>query len=225
MKNLLYIVLVAFAGLAMGSCDDYETYSEKRDRELNNIDAFIASPSYGEIKGKPIKVISESEFLAHDTVTDCTKNEFVLLEASGVYMQIVSRGCGSVLKDGESATVLCRFTEYNMNTGENRMTNDSCLYQPYYEKFNVRNVSGSMYGTAEKKEYGTGYQGFMGAYMQGGIPEGWLVPLRYIKIGRPSKADDEIAKLRLIVPHDKTHSDANNKTYACYYEITYQRGI
>ena len=57
------------------------------------------------------------------------------------------------------------------------------------------------------------------------VPEGWLVPLSYIKLGRPQKEGDEIAKVRLIVPHEMGHEVALKGVCAFYYEITYERGI
>ena len=56
------------------------------------------------------------------------------------------------------------------------------------------------------------------------VPNGWLVPLTFIGIGRQSAPDEEIAKVRLIVPSTEGQSDAMNNVYACFYEITYQRG-
>ena len=37
-------------------------------------------------------VISERQFFDQDTMTDVSKNEFVLLESSGIYLQIVEKG-------------------------------------------------------------------------------------------------------------------------------------
>ena len=85
MKKIFYIVLLAVVGMTMYSCsDDYETYAEQRDYELSHLSSFVNNPSLGEIKGKKINVISEEQFLANDTVTDVSKNEFVLFE-DGVY--------------------------------------------------------------------------------------------------------------------------------------------
>ena len=55
------------------------------------------------------------------------------------------------------------------------------------------------------------------------VPSGWLVPLNYINVGRPEKDDDEIAKVRLIVPHSQGTADATSNVIPCYYEITYER--
>lgn len=220
------------AGFTMNSCDDYESYAEQRDYELSSISKFIDNPSMGEIKGKPIKVISEAQFLANDTTTDVSKNEFVLFESNGVYMQIVTRGCGSVIKKNENATVLSRFTEYNINTGQKEYSNDTTTLQSLYEKYTVSNRSGSLYGSFLQTEDGLTYHGMMvyhGQSPYGGfntnVPTGWLIPLRYVKLGRPSKEGEEVAKVRLIIPHDSGHLDASKAVAAYYYEITYQRGI
>ena len=57
------------------------------------------------------------------------------------------------------------------------------------------------------------------------VPGGWLVPLNYVKIGRPDPAreDDETAKVRLIVPHSQGTADASSSVTPYYYEITYER--
>ena len=220
MKKILYIVVLLVAvGMTCVSCDDYETYEQQRDNERSHISSFINNPSVGEIKGKKITVISEAEFLK-DTVTDLSKNEFVLFE-DGVYMQIVRRGCGSVLKGGESATVISRFKEYNVNGDSLYWANDSATQEGWYEKYDVTKQSGTWYGrfTQGSKPY------YFSAY---DVPAAWLKPLNYIKLGRPESADDEIAKVRLIVPDDQGFSyaqDMNYGLFAYYYEITYERGI
>ena len=55
------------------------------------------------------------------------------------------------------------------------------------------------------------------------VPSGWLVPLNYVNVGRPEKEGDEIAKVRLIVPHSQGTAEASSSVYPCYYEITYVR--
>lgn len=83
--------------------DDADDSSAEREneRELMN----------GYIQENGITVIPESEFNAADCVTDCGKNEYVLLGESGIFTQIVSEGCGEKIKDGEACVALCRFRE------------------------------------------------------------------------------------------------------------------
>lgn len=235
MRKILYVVvsLVVF-GMTIWSCDDYEDYSELRDYELSAVSRFVDNPSFGEIMGKKINVISEKEFLK-DTITDVSKNEFVLFE-NGVYMQIVRRGCGSVLKNGEKAAVLCRYKEYNINERNDSavlvsFNDDPVKYQSLYDKIDVVNNSGTFKKSWSLTEDNTGYQSRLYAYYASkyktsiSVPEGWLVPLSYIKLGRPQKEGDEIAKVRLIVPHEMGHEVALKGVCAFYYEITYERGI
>lgn len=235
MRKILYVVVSLVAiGMTIWSCDDYEDYSELRDYELSAVSRFVDNPSFGEIMGKKINVISEKEFLK-DTITDVSKNEFVLLE-NGVYMQIVRRGCGSVLKNGEKAAVLCRYKEYNINERNDSavlvsFNDDPVKYQSLYDKIDVVNNSGTFKKSWSLTEDNTGYQSRLYAYYASkyktsiSVPEGWLVPLSYIKLGRPQKEGDEIAKVRLIVPHEMGHEVALNRVCAFYYEITYERGI
>ena len=235
MRKILYVVVSLVAiGMTIWSCDDYEDYSELRDYELSAVSRFVDNPSFGEIMGKKINVISEKEFLK-DTITDVSKNEFVLFE-NGVYMQIVRRGCGSVLKNGEKAAVLCRYKEYNINERNDSavlvsFNDDPVKYQSLYDKIDVVNNSGTFKKSWSLTEDNAGYQSRVYAYYASkyktsiSVPEGWLVPLSYIKLGRPQKDGDEIAKVRLIVPHEMGHEVALNRVCAFYYEITYERGI
>ena len=238
MKKILYILTLAVVGITMYSCtDDYETYEEKRDYERSAISRFIDNPTQGEIKGKKINVISEEEFLK-DTITDLSKNEFVHF-SNGVYMQIVRRGCGGILKNGESATMICRFKEYNLNTPVDTLVNDAPQKdQQNYEKIDVLNNSGTFIASWCVKEDKTEYHGTMpnkyystdrnGNFLSPTVvPQGWCVPLSYIKLGRPVNENEEIAKVRLIVPHDMGHliASSSDNIYAYYYEITYERGI
>lgn len=230
MKKILYSVLLAVFGLMMYSCDDGQSYADQRDMELSSISNFIANPTWGDIKGKPIKVISEEEFLK-DTITDVAANEFVKFNSTGIYMQIVNRGCGEPVNVGESATVISRYTEYNITYGMIQWSNQ---YSKDYDKYNVHNTSGTFNGTFCVKEDGTGYQSSMvnredAVAMQlapsYSVPRGWMEPFPYIRIGRPTNENEEIAKVRLIVPHEHASNVANNNVFACYYEITYERGL
>jgi hypothetical protein len=54
------------------------------------------------------------------------------------------------------------------------------------------------------------------------VPSGWLVPFNYINVGRQTNPDDEIAMVKLIVPHTQGQAYASSSVYPCYYVITYQ---
>ena len=91
MKKKLYIVtvLLAIVFVAMTSCDDYASYAEQRDYELSALSRFINNPSFGEIKGKKINVISEEEFLK-DTITD-----FLVL--GSIILMVTLCSCGMMM--------------------------------------------------------------------------------------------------------------------------------
>ena len=57
------------------------------------------------------------------------------------------------------------------------------------------------------------------------VPAGWLVPLNYVNVGYPEGATDEIAKVKLIVPHSQGTADASSSVTPYYYEITFQRSL
>lgn len=206
-------ILFAFAAIfTLMSCDDTESYADQKKKERAAINSYIT-------KNK-IKVISESEFLAQDTTTDVSKNEYVLFDNTGVYMQIIREGCGEKLKDGETATVLCRFSEWNLLTDSLQLTNDILGLAAQVDKMSVKNTSGTF-----KASFVAGSSVMSTMYGTTSVPSGWLVPLTYIKLGRPSNPDEEIAKVKLIVPHTQGHQYATSGVYPCLYEITYQRGL
>lgn len=208
----LSLILIALAGLlAFTSCSNDETYADQKKRERSAISSYITK--------EKIKVISEEEFFANDSSTDVSKNEYVLFESSGVYMQIVRKGCGEKMKDGENATVLCRFTERNLLTDSLQLSNDVISYASLVDKMNVKRNSGTY--TAS---FVAGSSIMYSAYGSTSVPSGWLVPLAYINLGRPSTETEQIAKVRIIVPHTEGQQYAVQGVYPCLYDITYQRG-
>ena len=209
MKKIFLFLGVTLGLLLMSSCHDHETYADQKKRERTAINKFIADSA--------IKVISESTFHLQNNTTDVSKNEFVLFESTGIYLQIVRKGCGDVLKNGENTTVLARFDEYNLLTDSLQLTNNVLIYAGDPDKFNVRNTSGTY-----KASFISGVM--MTWYKSSTVPSGWLAPLPYINLGRPSKEGDEIAKVRLIVPHSQGHQSATSGVYPCYYVLTYEKG-
>lgn len=207
------LALLACAALfTLMSCDDTESYADQKKKERSAIRSYIAKEN--------IKVITEKEFHAQDSTTDVSKNEYVLFETTGVYMQIIREGCGEKLKDGETATVICRFKEWNLLTDSLQLANNienSSLNFP--DLMSVKNTSGTF-----KASFIQGSSVMYSIYGSGSVPAGWFAPLSYIKIGRPAKPGEEIAKVKLIVPHTQGHQYASSGVYPCLYEITYQRG-
>lgn len=211
MRNLALAFIALFAAVTVISCDDTETYAEQKDRERAAISRFIADSA--------INVITETQFAEQGYKTDLSKNQFVLLQNSGVYMQIVREGCGEKIKDGETTTVLCRFTERNILTDSLQLTNDVLSFSSIVDKMTVTNTSGTFTASFIKN------QSVMAMfYGSTSVPSGWLVPFTYIKVGRQENVDEEIAKVNLIVPHTQGHQYASSGVYPCYYTITYERG-
>lgn len=220
------LALVLVSTLSFTSCDDDETYADRRKRERQQVESFLQSgtevkdPDSGEVflsVAGNIKVISEREFYANDSTTDVSKNEYVLFSGSGIYMQIVRRGIGEKLQNGERATLLTRYTEFNIAADSITSTNTTLDYATLPDVMTVVNTTGTFTASFTS--------GVLQAhYGSKAVPNGWLVPLTFIGIGRQSAPDEEIAKVRLIVPSTEGQSDAMNNVYACFYEITYQRG-
>ena len=211
MKKLVYVVLFLAGVLAFQSCNHDETYADKKKKQRSAINQYIADSA--------VKVISEEQFYAQDSTTDVSKNEFVLFESSGVYMQIVRKGCGKKLQNQETATVLCRFTERNLLTDTIQLSNDNLTYATLVDKMSVKKSSGTF-----SASFFTDSSLMYMAYSSAAVPKGWLVPLAYINIGRPASEDEQIAKVKLIVPHTQGQQYASQSVYPCMYELTYQRG-
>ena len=212
MKTLKFLALTLLAIVALASCSDSETYADMKKKERSAINRYIAN--------QKIKVISEDVFNAQNQTTNVDKNEWVLFEGTGVYMQIVREGCGKKLESGKTEKILCRFNEYNILESDSTLQCSNIYsYLWEVEKMTVKNTSGTFSGTFDKESslmYNT--------YSSTAVPSGWLVPLTYIKLGIPASATDEIAKVKLIVPHSMGQSNASQNVYPCMYEITYQLG-
>ncbi len=202
-------MLAFLAALVLTSCRDTETYADQKNKERAAIKSFIES--------RGINVISETEF-KRDTLTDVSKKEFVLFENTGIYMQIVRKGCGEKIKNGETVNVLCRFNEYNLLTDSLKLTNNILYFSSMPDKMTVTNTLGTFTATF--------ISGVMrSVYSTTSVPAGWLVPLSYINVGRMMEEDDQVARVNIIVPHSQGTSSALSSVVPCYYELTYERGI
>ena len=200
------VLLVAFTALFV-ACNNYETYGDKKEKERKAIRKFIADSAF--------VVISESQFHSQGDVTDLDKKEFVYLDNSGVYMQIVNKGCGTPLQNGETADLLVRFMELSL-LDSTALYNDTSPYD-----VDVMNVYRQ--GTTYSASFTQGLM--LSSYSNATVAPGLLVPLNYVNVGRPRSADDHVAKVRLIVPHSQGHQIATSYVYPYYYEITYERKI
>ena len=218
MNKYSYIIALLMAVVVLAGCEKYETYSDMKKKEQDAIEAFISEQG--------IEVIDQTTFEAQGNKTDLASNQFVKFTRNGVYMQIVREGCGSVLEENKTVNVLCRFMEQNIQTGDVVVRNDihaslSSLgtgidVSQYLDKMSVVRT-----GTTLTASF---LSGMMYQYHgSSSVPGGWLVPLNYVKIGRPENEGEETAKVRLIVPHSQGTADASSSVTPYYYEITYQR--
>jgi hypothetical protein len=199
MNKKVFIALWALLSVVLASCEDYETYAEQKEKERAHINDFITE--------RGIKVIDMETFIANDSTTDVSKNEYVLFEDKGVYMQIERKGEGTMMQDGDRGVFMARYLEYNIALGDTISGN---LY-----------ASTPDYFTCERKgdTFSASFtQGYMYGMYGSAVPKGWLLPLSYITPGRPN---DKAAKVRLIVPHGEGTSNAAQYVYPTYYEITY----
>ena len=213
MKRILFILIAAAAVFA--SCNDYETYGDKKEKERNAIAKFISDSS--------IVVISEDQFNRQGQTTDLARNEYVKFDKNGVYMQIVRQGCGTKLQDGEKTRLICRFSEYNLLEDTITLCNNN--NELYYKGKSLVKMPDIMQISRTGSSFTASFlSGIMySAYESAAVPSGWLVPLSYVNVGRPQSADEEYSMVRLIVPHSQGHAKASGNVIPYFYEITFQR--
>ena len=218
MKRILFILIAAAAVLA--SCNDYETYGDKKEKERNAIAKFISDSS--------IVVISEDQFNRQGQTTDLARNEYVKFDKNGVYMQIVRQGCGTKIQDGEKTKLVCRFSEFSLLEDTITLCNNNNK-MIYYNEAGIPMSQASWPDIMQVSRTGSSYNatflsGFMcEKYGSAAVPSGWLVPRSYVNVGRPQSADEEYSKVRLIVPHSQGHVTASSNVIPYFYEITFQR--
>ena len=217
-------MMIAFAGFV--SCSDDQTYAEQKDKERKAVDAFlkrdvtIVGPAGDTICNVGvINVITEQEFLAQDTTTNFEKNEYVLFANSGIYMQIIRKGVGEKIAKGQTRQIACRFIEFNILGDSLQLRSDVSYWHTNPDILAVTNTSGTFSASfITGVQAGPMYQ----TYGEEKVLDGWLAPFPYIRVGRQTTPDGEIAKVRLIVPHTAGQSNAASNVYPCVYEILYQ---
>lgn len=221
--------MIAFAAIfSFAACSNTETYKDQRNRELDSISSFL--------RNENVQVISEEEFENRWnkglTLTDTAKNEYVLFQSNGIYMQVIDQGCGDYIKKGESAEVLVRFDEYNLSylariSNDCRtLSNNIQTYSYRVDKMTVTNNSGTFTGAFDTSNslMAQTYNSSTSGGISATVPSGWLVPFTWIKVGRPTKEEDRIAHIRLLVPHSYGTTTASGNVNACLYDMTIQRG-
>lgn len=223
MKKITYTALMLVSAFTMmfsiASCNDYETYADMKKKERKAIERFLAD---NDVCGH-INVISENQFYAQDSTTNVDNNEYILFEEDGVYMQIIKRGNGKsfpeMAKEQPDSTVnqnvLCRYQAYNIMTG------DSTTFSYGYPGNAVDKML-VKYSHLSRSYSGSFTHGIMYTYEgQTAVPSGWMKPFDFIRM---SRSLDDVAHVRIIVPHNSGTTSASTKVEPYYYDITYQLG-
>ncbi len=200
--STLLLVLVTFGTIL--SCSDYETYADMKEKERDAVSNFL---DYHHIN-----VISEETFNANGNTTNVEAQEFVYMNNTGVYMQIERKGPGSQLEDKKTTELQIRFREISIFDTTKVLTNYFTPYDP-----DVMTVTKSGVNLTASFTYGTMLTSYGAS-----VPAGWMVPMNYINVGSPTATED-IAKVRLIIPHTQGHSVANSNVIPYFYEITFQK--
>jgi hypothetical protein len=193
MKKIISLLLLLLTcGMAFQACNDTKTYAEMLEDEKYAINKFIE-------KNK-IKVITAGEFEKQGNTTDPEKNEYVQF-SNGVYMQIVDPGKVEADSIKTRDVITVRFVEYDLLTEDTTYANYT--YPQMLDVFDYTIVGTTVYGQFR--------QGLLSqAYDTTQVPEGWLVPLRFVKDG---------ARVKLIVPSKVGHSSAMQYVYPFYYDL------
>ena len=234
MKKLCLLMLgIMVIATSIVSCKDDESYAEQKEKERKVINAFlqrdplllVSKDGDTLLNTSKINPISVEQFEAQDSMTDVSKNEYVLFKNSGIYMQIVRKGAGEKMKSGETKRIITRYWEFNMLAD----TLQSSDVVPYWATspgvMDVSCNSGTFTATWNIDNYPPGamYQIYGTSSISAkSVPNGWVVPLSYIKVGRQKTADEGIALVRMIVPHTQGTEMAKNAVFPCFYEISYQ---
>lgn len=222
---LIFFSLLCFI---FESCDNGITYAEKKEKEKDAIQSWLTKHDY--------KIISEEQFLKQDTTTN--RDEFVFLKKDGIYMNIIKRGKGkSILKD-RRYTMVSRYIEIALSevkdsfsagdtlSGNMNLKSFPVLGNPDWS-LDQYMVNPDYYMlTVERGTYQANFKDIsMMAYVYGNssVPSGWMIPLKYLKPARtlPVLPSEDIARVRIIVPHDLGTIKASQYVYPCLYEITY----
>ncbi|MBR3612995.1 MAG: DUF4827 domain-containing protein [Bacteroidaceae bacterium] len=210
MKNRwIFVLLMPLFAMLFVACDDGVSYSEMKDRERDAINDFIMSEG--------ISVISKSEFIEQDSITNIDNNEYVLLD--NVYVQFVKNPnprrseYGNVaakkIADGTSMNLLIKYTEYAIMDEETFSSNhDKAAPDEMTVVNDGGNYSASFASGVMHDTYGTT-----------AVPTGWLVAMPYLYFTR-SQAN--LAEINIIVPHTEGTSMAATYVYPCFYNIKFQ---
>lgn len=208
MKKLgILLVILCGLGFAFQACNNHKTYAELKEEERDAIRRFI--------EVRDIKVIDEKQFFEQDTMTNADLNEYVLFEESGVYMQVIERGGGSLLEEGRH-DILVRYEEEEIiedGTTDTLSLNTWVNYYPHPDEFVLTKSGNSFSGSFATS--GAMYN----THGSTSVPSAWMLVFDYVTPGRKVS---ERSHIRLIVPHSEGTITASQSVTPAYYDIKYQ---
>ena len=230
-RTMKYLCGLCILCVLCVACKDDESYADQKEKERKAIKAFLARDPlvlYGTsddvlLDIPKINVITQEEFEAQDSMTDVSKNEFVLFGSTGIYMQIVRKGPGEKIKHGETKRVICRYWEYNIMGDSLQSTDRTPYWATNPEILDVSNNSGTITASFNiDDEVANGGGAMYMLYQSVTVPTGWIVPMSYVNLGRQTSEGEGIALVRMIVPHNQGTTNAANNVYPSFYEISFQ---
>lgn len=194
MKKLISLFLLLLTcSFAFQGCSDTKTYAEMLEEEKDAINKFI--------KANNIKVISASEFEKNGNVTNLSENEYVQF-SNGTYVQIVDPGTETADSIKSRDVITVRFVEYDILKGDTTVATNY-IYPQMLDVFDYTTSGTSVYGQFR-------WGSLPDTYESTQVPEGWLVPLLYVKTN---------SRVKLIVPSKVGHNYAMQQVYPYYYDL------
>ena len=121
-------------------------------------------------------------------------------------MQIIRRGEGHQISDGETWYMNARYVERYLGTGDTLTMN---MYEQEPDVFYVKRTGGT-YSASFKS-------GIMQRAYGYSVPNSWIMTMPYIK---PVLYNGNSAKVRIIAPHNQGTQNAASSVYPTFYEIT-----
>ena len=164
--------------------------------------------TYAEMKEKERDAISR--FISRDvTIRDHDGNELIHVGRINTISEEQFKAQGETTNVERNEYVMFGTVQSSNETLYYNTTPDiidiANAYGTFTASFNTSNGGGAMY-----RRYGST-----------SVPAGWLIPFTYVRLGRQI-SDEQIAKVRIIVPHSQGQSDASSNVYPCFYQISFQ---
>lgn len=215
--SLYALLLLSSLGWTFQSCSKSVSYADLVKDEDRAIARYISTNG--------IDVISEADFIKQGYTT--TEKQYVKLD-DGVYMNIMHRGEATDSLANGTYNLLFRYVEISLQTHDRAKIKEGDTIS-----LNMHKSTSTWIATPDPAKVTITSSGYSGSFETTArmykvhnsttVPEGWLLPLEYLRPTRTTEAD-KLARVKLIVAHDKGSQTAQSSVFACLYELAYNLG-